>query len=96
MKITGATLTRLSIATAFAFVVLVTSACDHKMSRFAAGHPPESTTVVDWQSKGERAIAITFRFRDDAPNYGCSVEAFNLEGESIGLVQAKPGVRMSA
>lgn len=45
---------------------------------------------MSWEPEGNQAISVTFRFRDDAPAYGCLVEAFDSEDASIGYVSARP------
>ena len=69
-------------------VVLLTAGC--KLGRYSAGHPLESTQVVGWEELAPRRLALEVRFRDDAPSYGCLLEAFSSEGESIGYKRARP------
>lgn len=69
-------------------VVPLTAGC--KLSRFSAGHPLESTEIVGWEEVASRRIVMEVRFRDDAPKYGCLIEAFAGAGESIGYKRAIP------
>lgn len=58
--------------------------------RFASGHPLDSTTVERWVPSGEHAVSVELAFRDDAPSYGCEVDAYDRDGKSLGFVIAKP------
>jgi hypothetical protein len=60
------------------------------MSRFSAGHPLESTTIESWSVRSERSLLLEVGFRDDAPGYGCGVEALSSDGESLGWKRARP------
>lgn len=61
-----------------------------------SGHPLDSTEVVDWEIVNPTTLEVSLRFRDDAPWWGCSVEALSedpsldVEDRSIGVLRAKP------
>lgn len=66
-----------------------------------SGHPLDSTEVVDWEVIDPTTLQVTLRFRDDAPWWGCSVEALSddpsldVDERSIGVLRAKPMKRQA-
>jgi hypothetical protein len=85
-----ATRPRRTVIIATLFLVLTAVGCDRKMGRLESGHPLGSTTVVEWEVLDGAAISVDLRFREDAPAYGCLVEAFDGSGASLGYVSARP------
>ncbi len=80
----------LTLAVAGLVVLVLNARWSGERPRFAAGHPLESTTIVEWEPVSARALEVTVTFRDDAPPYGCSLEAFTAKDESVGYLRARP------
>jgi hypothetical protein len=69
---------------------LLLAACPLQPGRFSAGHPLDSTKVLEWGRLSATSIHVTLEFRDDAPSYGCLLEAFTEDDRSIGYLRARP------